>query len=160
MVRWLPLALALCVALSPAAGADEAPSPPEPVDYGAGITLTDLTRLTEVAADPEHYRGRTVLVRGRVRDVCQRKGCWMVVDDGSAQARVRFADYGFFVPKDCRGQEAWVEGEVSVKTLSAREARHYAGESAHKDAPRVEGPVREIGLTATGVRLVEVRRSR
>jgi hypothetical protein len=154
MGRLIPLSLVLCLALPAPVGSEEAPALPAGSDYGAPITLGNVTRLTEVVAAPERYRGRTVLVRGRVRDVCQRKGCWMVVDDGSAHARVRFADYGFFVPKDSRGKEAWIQGEVTVRVLSEREARHYAEESMRGDPSRVDGPVREIGLTATGVRLV------
>jgi hypothetical protein len=123
-------------------------------EHGAGVTLTGVTRLADVSAEPDRFQGRPVLVRGRVRDVCQKKGCWMVVDDGTAHARVRFADYAFFVPKDSSGKEAWVEGAVSVRTLSRREARHYAGESTREDPSEVDGPRREIDITATGVRLV------
>jgi hypothetical protein len=153
--RLLPLLLALPLCAPVFAGAEEEAERPAATEHGAGVTLTEVTRLAEVSAEPERFRGRPVLVRGRVRDVCQKKGCWMVVDDGSAQARVRFADYAFFVPKDSSGKEAWVQGEVSVKTLSRREARHYAGESTREDPSEVDGPRREIGITATGVRLVD-----
>ena len=104
--RLLPLLLILPLWVPGSPGAEESPEGPADSEYGAGVTLTEVTRLEEVSAEPDRYQGRSVLVRGRVRDVCQKKGCWMVVDDGTAHARVRFADYAFFVPKDSSGKEA------------------------------------------------------
>ncbi|MBW2290869.1 MAG: DUF4920 domain-containing protein [Deltaproteobacteria bacterium] len=31
-----------------------------------------------------------MLIKGRVTDVCQKKGCWTVIEDGDAQVRIRF----------------------------------------------------------------------
>ena len=43
--------------------------------------------------------------------------------DGSAHVRVRFQDYGFFLPTDATGAEAFIEGIVKVETLSEKTAR-------------------------------------
>ena len=97
---------------------------------------------------------RKVLVRGRVADVCQRKGCWTILQDGETRVRVRFKDYAFFLPTDCNGREALVEGIVEVKTLSEAMARHYEEESTDGAPEAVQGPRREVGITASGVRLL------
>ena len=123
-------------------------------DFGAGLTLSELTSLAEVARAPEKFEARPVLLRGRISDVCQRKGCWVVLRDGGEQVRVRFHDYAFFLPTDVAGSEAFVEGLVNVEELSQKAARHYATESVDGDPDSITGPQREVGLTATGVRLV------
>ena len=60
-------------------------------DFGAGLTLSELTSLAEVVRAPEEFEARPVLLRGRISDVCQRKGCWVVLRDGGEQVRVRAA---------------------------------------------------------------------
>ena len=59
-----------------------------------------------------------------------------------------------FLPTDVSGSEAFVEGRLKVVELSEAEARHYASESVDGDPAPVDGPQRELGFTATGVRLV------
>jgi len=144
--------LALAAATVPAS--EPAGALPAGRDFGAGLRLSEPTPLAEVVAAPERFAGQPLLLRGHLTDVCQRKGCWTVLRDGSAHVRVRFHDYGFFLPKDSVGDEAFVEGVVKVETLSEDEARHYAAESRDGDPSRVRGPQREVGFTATAVRLV------
>lgn len=124
-------------------------------DFGAGISLGQPTPLSDVLADPEHFEEGTVLLRGRLADVCQRKGCWTVLEDGGARVRVRFVDYGFFLPRDAVGSQALVEGRVQTVTLSEAQARHYAAESRDGDPGAVRGPQREVGFLASGVRILE-----
>lgn len=124
--------------------------------FGAPLRLTEPTPLADVLRAPEAHTDAPVLLRGRIADVCQHKGCWTVLQDGDAFVRVRFADYGFFVPTDSRGEHAWVEGRAEVRTLSQSEARHYAAESstgsANQDPEKIFGPQREVEFVATGVR--------
>ncbi len=125
-------------------------------DFGAGITLLESTPLSEVVAHPERFDGTPVLVRGRITDVCQKKGCWTVITDGTVSVRVRFQDYGFFLPKDSTHREAIVEGLVSTEVISEKTARHYASESTtgQVDPNEARGNQMVVGFTATGVRLL------
>jgi hypothetical protein len=151
-----PLLVAVLLAVAWIA-CHSAPEPrvvPEGEEFGAGLTLEEVTSLGEVVARPEAWADRTVLVEGQVRDVCQRRGCWMVIRDAQAEARVDFLDYGFFVPKEAAGRHAYVEGRVRRETLSEETARHYAEESAEGDPSRIRGPQQVVSLTATGVRLL------
>ena len=127
---------------------------PEGRDFGAGLTLSSPTTLAALLETPEAFGEEPVLVHGRIADVCQKKGCWTILRDGDATVRVRFQDYGFFLPQDVQGQEAWVEGVVTVRTLSQKEARHYASESTGGDPDSIDGPQREVGFLASGVRVV------
>ena len=105
---------------------------PQGEDFGAGVTLVQATPLAEIMGDPARFEGDTILIHGQVTEVCQKKGCWTVIREGDEHVRVRFKDYGFFLPKDCVGAEAYAQGSVSVETASAG----------------------EVSFTATGVRLV------
>jgi hypothetical protein len=122
-------------------------------DFGAGVTLTETTALADILAAPKRYAAGPVVVEGRIADVCQKKGCWTVLTDGKNTVRVRFKDYGFFLPKDALGATALVQGVVVVRTLSEKEARHYAAESRDGDPGAIHGEQREVGFVASGVRL-------
>jgi hypothetical protein len=149
------VALAILTLLaSAAAHADSGKSIPAGKDFGAGITLAQPTGLAEVLSEPERYGTETVLLHGRISEVCQRKGCWTILQDGQASVRVRFVDYGFFLPKDCIGDEAFIQGTVKVETLSEKDARHYEAETRGGNPERIQGPQREVGFLASGVRLV------
>ena len=150
--------LLACVALAfglVAAQGWAAPEPPvEARDFGAGLTLAEPTPLRDVVAAPERYADRPILVRGRLTDLCTKKGCWTVLADGDAHVRVRFRDYGFFLPPDALGATALIEGVAELRTLSEREARHLAAESRDGDPGAIDGPQRELGFVASGVRLL------
>lgn len=123
-------------------------------DYGAGLALEEVTPLRDVVNHPELHSDRTLLVKGRIRDVCQKKGCWMMLTDGESQMRIRFADYGFFVPKDSSGKDAYVEGRAAVEEITEKVARHYEADASDGDPSKIHGPQRVVSFTATGVRLV------
>jgi hypothetical protein len=82
------------------------------------------------------------------------KGCWLMLSDGDHAVRIHFTDYAFFVPKDCSGKLAYVEGSVKQETLSERDAKHYARESQDDDSPEIRGPQDVVSFTATGVRIL------
>jgi hypothetical protein len=158
-------ALALLLLALLGLGADNPTAIEAGVDYGAGLSLTRVSRLPEVLASADQHTAEPVLVRGRISEVCQRKGCWTILVDGDAAVRVRFKDYGFFLPTDSSGRNAYVEGVVTIEMLSEKQARHYASESSASesnaseleagDAESIRGPQREVGFVASGVRIVE-----
>ena len=146
------LALGLILVCAATLAADASPGSEDA--FGEPIQLTEATPLEDVVTEPADFGAHRILLRGRIADVCQKKGCWTVLQQGDATLRVRFADYAFFLPRNCQGREALVEGVVSVRTLSEREAKHYARESVTGDPEAIEGPQREIGFVASGVRLL------
>jgi hypothetical protein len=123
-------------------------------DFGAGITLSEPADFGDVVADPAKYAGEVLLLHGRISDVCQMKGCWLMLSEGEHAVRIHFADYAFFVPKDCSGKLAYVEGSVKQETLSERDAKHYARESQDDDSPEIRGPQDVVSFTASGVRIL------
>jgi hypothetical protein len=146
----------LCLPLGLLAGSGSAgPKDTPGRSFGADLSLESVTPLATVAGAPEHYANEPVLVSGRLTDLCTKKGCWTVITDDGVTMRVRFQDYGFFLPKNALGNDALVEGVVVSRKVSAREARHIASESQGGATPPIEGPTRELGFVATGVRLLD-----
>ncbi len=90
-----------------------------------------------------------VRVTTRVAKICQKKGCFFVAQDGAAQARVSFLDYGFFLPTDSAGKTVTLVGELQVQELTAAQTRHFAedlGEPNPQAAAR-----REYHIVASSV---------
>lgn len=66
------------------------------------------------------------------------------------QARISFKDYGFFIPTNTAGARVKLNGTFTVKTLSKKEARHFA-EDAGNDPEAITGPQKEYALVATSI---------
>ena len=151
MKRALVLAMSLA-ACSPAATSTAASAV---VAVGEAVPAGQLTPLNDIIAEPDQYAGKTVLVEGAVRAACRKRGCWMEIAASKSDpraCRVRFRDYGFFVPTDSAGKMARLSGEVKVRVLSPDEVVHLEGEGATL-AKAADGSARAVEITATGVEL-------
>ena len=82
--------------------------------YGAEITLSKKTTISEILTNAESFVGKKVLVNGTVIDVCAKRGCWINLgsDVESESIRVKVKDDEIVFPKDAKGKKALVEGEV------------------------------------------------
>ncbi|MBI3654450.1 MAG: DUF4920 domain-containing protein [Acidobacteria bacterium] len=122
--------------------------------FGAPFTKAKLVSLADLTAKAESYTGKTVKVKGTIKDVCQREGCWLVLTDGTRELRVSMKDHAFTVPKDAANKTVIVEGIIEKKTISEETARQYAEESAGMIDPHsIKGAQVILTLTATGVRI-------
>ena len=95
-----------------------------------------------------------VKVEGKIANCCQTKGCWMNIEknDGS-NMRVTFKDYGFFVPKDCGGKSAIMQGRAYIDTTSVDDLRHYAEDEGKtpEEIAKITEPLYELTFEAEGV---------
>ena len=108
-------------------------SPATKTDDSFGACVSDPTTaisLAEVSTKLDSLDSLTVVMRAKVSEVCQAKGCWMNLAGGSDSSQVemfeQFKDYGFFMPKDLAGKEVIVEGKAYKEETSVEELRHYA----------------------------------
>lgn len=112
------------------------------------ITLQTLFRRL---SQNEKFSGR---IKGKVIDVCDKKGCWMkLANESGGEIMVKFADYGFFVPKDIKGKDVVLNGVAKKEVTSVSKLQHYAqdaGKSA-EDIAKITKPKEEIVFTAAGV---------
>ena len=55
--------------------------------FGLEFTLDSSIPAGTVLTNPDEYVGQTVRVTGKVSDVCQKMGCWMVITDADQHMR-------------------------------------------------------------------------
>lgn len=123
---------------------------------GKAILLKKSLSLAEVLKNPEKHKDQKLLLEGKISDVCQLKGCWLMLSEGDRSIRIKFEGYSFFVPKDSRGKKARVEGRLLRETLSEEIARHYAEEQSVKtDLSQIRGPRRVVTFEASGVEILD-----
>jgi hypothetical protein len=92
-------------------------------------------------------------IEGQITEVCQAKGCWMILVDGDTYARVTFEDYGFFVPMETSMQRSVVYGTLTEHVLSGEQAEHYAQDAGAKSTLKLTGEVKEYSIVARSVQL-------
>lgn len=124
--------LAICVGTAVALEAQEWEK------FGADVPAGAVVPLAQALADPAAHEGQSRTFSGRVVDVCQKKGCWLMLEDGGQGARVLLGDHDFYVPKDVRGP-AQVHGVLARATLSPAARANTAEEtSSAMPVPEVE----------------------
>jgi uncharacterized protein DUF4920 len=124
--------------------------------FGKPLSIKKAVSLQEALQQPAKYQNQKVLLEGKISDVCQMKGCWLMLSDGERAIRIKFQGYSFFVPKNSRGKKARAEGRLIQETLSEDMARHYAGEQSTKSDPsEIKGPQRVVTFEATGVAILD-----
>lgn len=95
--------------------------------YGAAATADGAVPASSVASKMKGRDSLAVKVSGTVVGVCQKKGCWLMVDIGEGKMmRVKFKDYAFFVPKDISGKTVVLDGYAYNSTTSVAQLRHFA----------------------------------
>lgn len=112
----------------------------------------DAMSLAVLLADSDRLAGQAVLVETEIAQVCQKKGCFFIARDGDAVARVRFKDYGFFIPTDAGGKTVLLAGQLQKVELSPEQAAHFA-EDLGEQPPASDEPIFEYQITATAVRI-------
>lgn len=130
--------LTCCVTLS-AQALDNAPKPNSNTSFGAPVT-----------------QGEGELIEAKVVDVCRNKGCWMKVKTPTEERLVRFKDYGFFVPKDIKGQKIRMRVTSVSKTMSEEEQKHMLKESgaSQHELALIKGSKTQQEWLATGVEIL------
>lgn len=131
--------------------------------YGEEISDEEVITASEMTEKYKSLKpGDTVNVKfaSTVKEVCQKKGCWMYLDMGEEQAMVRFKDYEFFMPKDITGQEVIVNGKAFVEEMSVEDQRHYAedGGKTADEIAAITTPKRTLAFEADGVLIPEVEK--
>ncbi|MGB4247236.1 MAG: DUF4920 domain-containing protein [Pseudohongiellaceae bacterium] len=161
MINKLPTAFlkAAGVALALATGAviaDEAFVAHQ--SFGAAMPAEgEAVSLKTAISSLDSGAAQEVKVMGQITEVCQAKGCWMLLVDGDSYARITFKDYAFFVPTETSMQRAVVYGVLDDATLSADEAAHFAQDAGNAEAREellaAGKPIREYSLVAAAVQL-------
>lgn len=139
-MRLLPTLVLLLSACVPVAAT------PTPTPYGKPVPAGETVPVSQAIEAFDAHADRPQRFSGRITEVCQAKGCWMMLEDDGKAARVMFGDHAFSIPGDTTGR-AVVHGVLTRRQLTPEQAAHLAGDSASGGA--VE-PV-EYRITADGI---------
>ena len=101
------------------------PVSPKGQFFGEPFDTSNPQAISEVVKTEIDSVGKFVIVSGTIEAVCQEKGCWLTLKTDSTNIRVRFKNYGFFVPKDIAGREVVLAGIIRREKVSAAVEQHY-----------------------------------
>jgi hypothetical protein len=123
--------------------------------YGDSITVDGAISMDEFADAIAHADSLDAKVRAEIIGSCGKKGCWMDVKmaDGSSM-KVRFEDYGFFVPTSgLEGKEVVMQGCAKKEVTDVAMLRHYAEDAgqSEEEIAEITEPEANWNFTATGV---------
>jgi hypothetical protein len=117
--------------------------------YGAKIDASAAQSLASLVPLESQDTKQIVKVSGRIGQVCQAEGCWMMLTDGDIAVRVKFGDHAFVIPKDAQGN-AIARGQFEITEMSEAHAKHMA-EDAGTDPSKVIGAQKEVRFMADAV---------
>ena len=126
--------------------------------YGTGFDLLNIVSMDYLIEKVENSPDSVQLkVKGKIIDVCSKKGCWMTIElPNKQELMVRFKDYGFFVPVDSSG-EVIINGLAYINNTSVDELRHYAKDAGASinDIESIVEPKITYNFEAEGVLLAK-----
>lgn len=99
---------------------------------GKPLTLDTPMPVDKLLESADRYDGKTVQVKGTVRDVCKMMGCWMEIAGESGKAiRIKVEDGVIVFPKTAVGKTAIAEGVLSkVESKSGPKTYQIKGSGA------------------------------
>lgn len=118
-------------------------------NYGEPMPEGEAVAIATAASHPADYTGTPAKFSGRITQVCQKKGCWVVMEQDGQSARVMAKDHGFEVPKDASGP-AVAYGVLQEEPITAEHARHLV-EDDGAQAPAE----RELRIVATAIEILD-----
>ncbi|MBL37290.1 MAG: DUF4920 domain-containing protein [Xanthomonadales bacterium] len=122
-------------------------------DFGTELPESDtLHSLGSAISKLDQLTGQSLLIETEIQQVCQKKGCFFIARDGDAVARVRFQDYGFFIPTDSAGKTVKLAGTLERVELTPEQSAHFA-EDLGQDAEAGGMAEFEYQIMATSVRI-------
>jgi hypothetical protein len=80
--------------------------------YGKEITIKEITPLSNLLAHPEKYINKTILIEGKIIDVCSEKGCWIDIagESENQKIKVKVEDGVIVFPQDSKGKTVLIQG--------------------------------------------------
>ena len=129
------------------------------IDNAGAITVAEMMQMM---GDKREYIAK---IKGEVKSVCQKKGCWMTIakdnntditltgDHPLGVIRVTFKDYGFFVPMDISGKIVVMKGFAYLDTVSVDMLRHFAEDEGkpEEEILHITKPEINLAFEAEGV---------
>ena len=126
--------------------------------YGAALDAQSVLPMNDLAMSFSTMKKTDTLftkVQGTIKEVCNKKGCWMTLDLGDEKdLMVRFKDYGFFMPLDAKG-DVIINGYATISETSVADLKHYAEDAgaSELEIEAIVAPELTYSFEADGVLL-------
>lgn len=122
----------------------------DPEVFGAAMPPGEPVALEAAVAALDADAPKPGKIAGRIVDVCEKRGCWAMLEADGMSARVMPREHEFMVPRDVRGPAVIYGTLSSVDLTQARDK--YAAENPGKPNPI---PDHEYRIDALSVALLE-----
>jgi len=118
--------------------------------YGGEMPAGDAVPVSQAIDALDTHVGTPGKFTGRITQVCQKMGCWLILEDDGRHARVMARDHAYGVPTDSSGR-AEVFGVLEVRELSQEQAEHFAEDAGQQG----EVDLREYRIVADAIALLD-----
>jgi hypothetical protein len=115
-------------------------------DFGDPLPAKKAVSIDKAISKAKKYSSKPAVFSGRIVEVCQAKGCWIMLENNGKAVRVK-TQHKFFLPKDTTGN-AMVYGTLKQVELEDEQQKHYEGES------KLPVTKQEWQVLATSIRVV------
>lgn len=122
--------------------------------FGEKITEEGAVGVDQLSTLLKDTNAVATKLTGTVTAACQTKGCWMTMKNPNGDdLRVTFKDYAFFVPKDCAGKTAIIDGIARIEITSVADLKEFAKDDkkTQADIDAITEPLKEVVFEAKGV---------
>lgn len=104
------------------------------------------------------FKGQEIATKGIIKQVCQKKGCFFILEEGQYTARVTFKDYRFFIPTDAAGAQVELVGVFTVKKFSKKQKEYYSKDVGEELIGNGEEGI-EYNIVASSVKISDKKSS-
>lgn len=128
--------------------------------YGSEIPVENAVSINDLLARMNTSDTLTdVIVSGEIVETCAVKGCWMTINNSNGEdMRVKFKDYGFFVPTEgAGGKQTVFKGTAYKDMITVDMQRHYIDDSDLEESEKetqkaaITEPKAVVSFEAIGV---------
>lgn len=121
--------------------------------YGAPLTISEVTSLTDIMAAPEKFIGKEVRTAGYIFEMCTGSGCWIGLlpsIDSEHAVKISFmaTDVRFPISEETTGHYVELQGTIiSAEAEAEAHAEHMEAEGtehAHEQAEAAPSETRTI----------------
>lgn len=122
--------------------------------YGEKISGEGAISIEKMVKEVQEKGTFEGMVKGEITATCAKKGCWMTMKNQEDEIRVKFKDYGFFVPTEGQeGKTAIMQGIAYLDTISVELRRHYAEDAgkSQEEINAITEPEYDVSFLANGI---------
>lgn len=132
----------------------QTPPPSNTSTFGSQIDPAGAVSVEEMLASLQGKTEADVKVVGEVKEVCQKKGCWLTLKNPQGEpVFVKFkGDDTVLFPLDMTGTIV-VAGKAKVTTVPVDELRHYAEDkgATKEEIEKITEPQMQVRIEPVGV---------